>query len=108
MKLLVVNQKPHREWDKATNKPGERIGTTYTVVRRKLRGPMLIDVKVPGDLDSITMDEIKKSEAACSAVWADFTDFEEDCYTREGKPVFFGTASAVRVVNSDDDFIDIE
>lgn len=107
MKLQVVNQKPYREWDKETNEPTKRIGTTYTVVRRKARGPMLLDVRVHGDMDTITAEAINKSEAALSAVWADFADFEEDYYMRDGKPVFFGMATAVSVL-SDSDFIDID
>ena len=107
MKFLVVNQKALRDWNNVDDKPGERIGTTYTVVRHKKRGPMLLDVKVESDWDSVSKDAIEKSVADCSAVWADFIDFEEDYYLRDGKPVFFGVATAVRLVAADNDLIDL-
>lgn len=96
MAYQLLNSKPFREWDKETNQPGKRLGTTYTVLRYKSRGPVLVDVKIAGDIDTITAEIIRTRYARGSVVWVDLTDYDEDVYAR-GNQVFY-TATASRVV----------
>lgn len=97
MRLQITNVKPWRAWDNETKKAGERLGTTYTVIRYKARGPVLVDVKVP-ETEAITVDEIRDRAAHHTAVWADFADYEEDAYARDSNVYYTATASAVELV----------
>lgn len=94
MKLQIVNVKPWKAWDKETNKSGDRLGTTYTVIRYKPRGPVLVDVKVPG-IEIITADEIRSHSANAAAVWAEFEGYEEDAYARDNSVYYTAVAKSV-------------
>lgn len=94
MKLQIVNAKPWKAWDKETNKAGDRLGTTYTVLRYKPRGPVLVDVKVTGN-EIITADEIRAHAANSAAVWADFDGYEEDAYARDNNIYYTAVAKSV-------------
>lgn len=104
MTLQVMNSKPYNEWDKEANKAGQRLGTTYTTVRYKARGPVLVDVKIAGDIDTISAAAIREAYARHSVIWADFTDYNEDAYAR-GNQVFY-TATATSVKTIQDDLLD--
>ena len=103
MKLQLVHAKPWKAWDKETNKPGDRLGTTYTVLRYKPRGPVLVDVKVPG-VEIITPDEIRTHAATATAVWADFDGYEEDAYARDNTIYYTAVAASVALVPAAIDF----
>lgn len=103
MKAIICNVKASREWDAETNQSGKRIGTTYTVLAMKKRGPTLIDIKIPNLSEKITAEKIKKDYTAGFITWAKFLDYEEDVYAR-GNQVFY-TASASDLEILDDDIL---
>ncbi len=102
MKLLLLGVRPWNDWDKAENKPGKRLGTNYSVLRLKNRGPVIVNVKVPGDA-VITDAAIRESFKSKSVIWAEFEDYEEDMYVRNG--VAYHTATAVSLVLDDDGLV---
>lgn len=97
----VFGSKPFSEWDKEANKAGRRLGTTYTIIRYKARGPVLVDVKIAGDTDTISAAAIREAYARHSVIWADFTDYEEDAYARGGQVFYTATATAVNPVQNE-------
>lgn len=96
MQSQIISVKPWKAWNKETNKSGERLGTTYTIIRYKPRGPVLIDVKVPGT-EIITAEEIRSQAAKSTAVWADFKGYEEDAYARDNNIHYTATAESVEL-----------
>ena len=62
-----------------------------------------MNVKVPGDA-VITDAAIRESFKNQSVIWADFEDYEEDMYVRNGITYHTATATAVSLV---DDVLDI-
>lgn len=99
MKLQILGVKDWCEWDNATKKPVKRLGTSYTVLKHKAKGPVLVNVKVTGD--AVISDEtVRNVYKAQVAIWADFTDYEDDVYLRNG--VSYYTATATAVVLADD------
>lgn len=103
MLLPVFGTRPWTDWDKVENKPGKRLGTSYSCLKLKNRGPVLVNVKVPGDA-VITDAAIRESFKSKSVIWAEFEDYEEDMYVRNGITYHTATATAVSLV---DDVLDI-
>lgn len=94
MKLQIVNVKPWKAWDNETKKAGDRLGTTYTVIRFKARGPVLVDVKAPGE-EIVTTDYIRQQYIDCHPVWADFEGYEEDAYAKDNNVYYTAVAKSV-------------
>lgn len=103
MKLPLFGIKAWNAWDKAENKPGKRLGTSYSCLKLKNRGPVLVNVKVPGE-PVVTDEAIRESFKAQTVIWADFTEYEEDSYSRSGVTFYTATATGVHLV---DDVLDI-
>ena len=108
MVLQIVNSKPWRIWDKEANQPGKRLGTSYSVIRYKTRGPVLVEVKVADDEEAISADTIQANYASRIAVWAEFSDLEEDAYARDNQVFYTAKASSVTLLPSPDSIVDIE
>lgn len=93
----VVDVREQNEWDKVTNKPIKRIGTIYRVLRYKLSGPVMVNVKVPDLNEAITAQEIRDNHKNHIIVWASFEDYEEEAYVRNGVVYYTATASSVTI-----------
>lgn len=103
MKLLLLGVRPWNDWDKAENKPGKRLGTCYTVLKLKNRGPVLETVKVPGA--PVVEDETVRNGYKNQVVtWVNFTDYDSDVFVRDGTTYYTATAATATLV---DDTIDI-
>lgn len=100
MRLPVFGVKPWSEWDQAANKPGRHLGTNYSVLKIKNRGPVIVNVKVPGE-PVVTDTSIRDNFKAQTIIWVDFADYEEDMYVRNGVTYHTATATAVSLVDDD-------
>lgn len=105
MKMAVFGVKEWYKWDNVAKKPLERLGTTYSGIKFKSKGPVLVAVKVPGD--SIVTDEaIRGAYTAQSVLWVDFAEYEEDSYFKDGVIYYTATAATATLVD-DDSFVDL-
>lgn len=100
MRFPVFGVKPWSEWDQATDKPGKRLGTKYSVLKLKNRGPVIVSVKVLGE-PVVTNEAIRDSFKAQAVLWVDFANYEEDMYVRNGVTYHTATATAVSLVDDD-------
>lgn len=105
MKLPVFGTKPWNDWDKEENKPGERLGTSYTVLKMKNKGPVLETVKVPG-APVVTDETIRNNYKNHVVTWVDFTDYDSDMYVRKDVTYYTATATAATLVDDNDVLIE--
>lgn len=102
MKMAVFGIKEWYKWDNVTKKPVERLGTIYSGIKHKTKGPVLVSVKVPGE--PVVLDEtIRNSYKAGAVIWIDFAEYEEDSYSRNGEIHYTATAATATLV---DDIVD--
>lgn len=105
MKMAVFEVKEWYKWDNVAKKPLERLGTTYSGVKLKGKGPVLVAVKVPGD-PVVTDETIRNAYKTQSVLWVDFTEYEEDSYFKNGEIHYTATAATATLVD-DDSFVDL-
>lgn len=103
MVLPVFGQKPWNDWDKVENKPGKRLGTSYTVLKLKNKGPILETVKVPG-VPVVEDETVRNNYKNQVVTWVDFEDYDSDIFVRNGVTYYTATATAATLV---DDSFDI-
>lgn len=103
MVLPVFGTRPWNDWDKVENKPGKRLGTCYSVLKLKNRGPVIETVKVPGA--PVVEDEtVRNGYKNQMVTWVNFTDYDSDVFVRDGVTYYTATAATATLV---DDTIDI-
>ena len=98
MILPVLGAKSWDEWE--DGKPIKHLGTNYSALKIKAKGPVIVSVKVPGE-PVITDKAIRDGFKAQSVAWVEFSEFEEDISMYKGVTYYKATATTATLVVGD-------